>query len=159
MSTTTTTATTPVPLVMQLIVDGESASTLNWPKGPWMAQSAHASIAAIQISSSSPSTIEYISPANLPTMHKVVLQTASTGKSKMTLHELSAKLTAVREAYEESLKDEGKGDKEGDAEEEFPKHFLWVEQPENVATCLAIAPNRKPAALKKLLRSCTLLKD
>ncbi|SPO22320.1 uncharacterized protein UTRI_00998 [Ustilago trichophora] len=158
MSTTTP---PPTPLVMQLIVDGESATTFNWPKGPWMAQSAHACIAAIQISSSSPSTIEYISPINLPTMHKVVLQTASTGKSKMTLHQLSEKLTAARQAYEESLKsvEKEQEEKEEEGQEEFPKHYLWVEQPENVATCLAIAPNRKPAALKKLLRSCTLLKE
>lgn len=134
------------PLVMQLIVDGSAPTLTTWPKGPWMAQSAHASIAAIQISSSSASTQEYISASNLGSMHKVVLQTPREGKGRMSLEELSARLT----------EEESRG-KEG--EEEFPKHWLWVEQPEGVATCLAIAPNRKPAALKRILRVCSLLKD
>lgn len=134
---------------MQLIVDGTSPNLTLWPKGPWMAQSAHASIAAIQISSFSASTQEYISPSNLGSMHKVVLQTPREGKGKMSLEELSARLTEARRSYEEA----------GEGEEEFPKHWLWVEQPEGVATCLAIAPNRKPAALKRILRPCTLLKD
>ena len=72
----------------------------------------------------------------------------------MNLLQLSEKLTAARREYEERSKGE-----QGEEEEEFPQHYLWVEQPENTPTCLAIAPNRKPAALKKVLRSCTLLKD
>ncbi|CDW97467.1 hypothetical protein [Sporisorium scitamineum] len=123
----TSASATGTPLVMQLIVDG-SSSTLTWPKGPLMAQSAHAAISAIQISLSSPLTQTYVSPSNLGLMHKVVLQTPASGKAKMDLHELSAKLTEAR-------------------------------KPENVPTCLAIAPNSKPAALKKILRPCTLLKD
>lgn len=134
---------------MQLIVDG-SSSTLTWPKGPLMAQSAHAAISAIQISLSSPLTQTYVSPSNLGSMHKVVLQTPASGKAKMDLHELSAKLTEARKVYEKAVA-EGKGE-EGEEGEEFPQHWLWVEQPENVPTCLAIAPNSKPAALKKILQ-------
>ncbi|TKY89426.1 hypothetical protein EX895_001957 [Sporisorium graminicola] len=144
----------PAPLVMQLIVDGGSPSTLSWPKGPWMAQSAHAAISAIQVSLSSAHTQQYISASNLASMHKVVLQTPASGKAKMDLLQLSTKLTEARKAYE-AAKEQG----EGQEEEEFPQHYLWVEQPENVPTCLAIAPNSKPAALKKILRPCTLLKD
>lgn len=123
-----------------------------------MAQSAHAAIAAITISSSSRNTQDYISPENLASMHKVVLGTAKEGKGKMNLQELSQKLTDGRRAWEEAQAAAKEGGKERD-EEEFPQHYLWIEQPENVPTCLAIAPNRKPAALKKILRSCTLLKD
>ncbi|SJX61447.1 uncharacterized protein SRS1_10510 [Sporisorium reilianum f. sp. reilianum] len=136
---------------MQLIIDG--SSTLNWPKGPWMAQSAHAAISAIQISLSSPLTQHYVSAAHLGSMHKVVLQTPATGKAQMDLHQLAARLSEARKVYEEAVS-AGKED-----EEEFPQHYLWVEQPEGVATCLAIAPNRKPAALKKILRACTLVRD
>ncbi|KIS71463.1 uncharacterized protein UMAG_01357 [Mycosarcoma maydis] len=145
---------------MQLIIDGTSSSKLGWPKGPWMAQSAHAAISAIQVSLSSSLTQAYISPSNLASMHKVVLQTAASGKSKMTLRELSQKLTEARKAYQEAYaaKPSAQQIHEGD-ENEFPMHYLWVEQPENVPTCLAIAPNRKPASLKKILRSCTLVKD
>jgi len=132
---------------MQLIVDGSLSTSLNWPKGPWMAQSAHAAIAAIHISSSSPNTQAYLSPENLGSMHKVVLQTPAEGKHKLSLQELAQRLDAARTEQ---------GQAEG---EEFPQHYLWIEQPEGIATCLAIAPNRKPAALKKVLRQCTLLKD
>lgn len=115
-----------------------------------MAQSAHAAICAIQTSLDSPLTQEYISTTNLGSMHKVVLQTPSSGKAKMSLAELSQKLGEARREYEAG---------EGEEGEEFPRHYLWVEQPENVATCLAVAPNRKPAKLKKMLRACTLVRD
>lgn len=120
-----------------------------------MAQAAHAAIAAIQISSSSTDTQEYISGSNLTSMHKVVLQTPNEGKGKMSLEELSEKLL---EAEAKANASGAQGTAEDGEDEVFPKHFLWVEQPENIATCLAIAPNRKPAALKKVLRACTLLK-
>lgn len=68
-------------------------------------------------------TRQYISEANLPCMHKIVLQTPK----NMSLTELSTKL------YEEAAKDAS-----------VPPHYLWIEQPENIPTCLAIAPNRKP---------------
>ena len=30
-------------------------------------------------------------------------------------------------------------------------HHLWIEQPENVPTCLALAPNRRDSKVKKAL--------
>jgi len=30
-------------------------------------------------------------------------------------------------------------------------HYLWIEQPENVATCLALAPNDRGKAVRKVL--------
>ncbi|PWZ03366.1 hypothetical protein BCV70DRAFT_197583 [Testicularia cyperi] len=142
------------PLVMQLIVDPAAAATFSWPKGPWMAQAAHAAIAVIQMSAKSPNTQEYVGPSNLTSMHKVVLALPTSGKSKTDLRELSKKLTEAR-----ARDQEGRATSATDQDEEFPGHFLWIEQPEDVPTCLAVAPNRKPAELKKLLRSCTLLKD
>ncbi len=52
-------------------------------------------------------------------MHKVVLQTAKEGKSKMTLHELSAKLDAAQKEDEEkraTRKANGEEEAEGDGE-------------------------------------------
>lgn len=63
----------------------------------------------------------YVSPEHLPHMHKIVLQTPK----NMSLRDLAARLAA-------------------ETHEAMPPHYLWVEQPENVPTCLAIAPNRKP---------------
>jgi hypothetical protein len=62
-------------------------------------------------------------------MHKVVLK----GPEKLTLQELSNKLTAAQKEAQEGDQDD------------FPDHFLWIEQPENIPTVLAVAPNRKPA--------------
>lgn len=30
-------------------------------------------------------------------------------------------------------------------------HHLWIEQPENIPTCLAVAPNRRDPKVKKAL--------
>ncbi len=126
-----------------------------------------------------PATKEYTSPANLAHMHKVVLR----GPEKMSLRELSEKLTAARKEYEERIAKRGAEGADGKEEEEaFPDHYLWIEQPEDMPTVLAIAPNRKPPvsagprseargdtqadkdtsdylqALKKLLNKCSLLR-
>lgn len=137
------------PLVMQLIVDGVEASALGWHKGIWMAQAAHASIAAIQCSRNSVNTQEYVSAQNMASMRKLVLQTTP-GKKHMTLQQLSMQLLEARQRFEQGDGVEG---------EEFPTHWLWIEEPEGIPTCLAIAPNRKPAELKRILRTCTLFKD
>ncbi|KAN0061085.1 hypothetical protein ACQY0O_006820 [Thecaphora frezii] len=134
------------PLVMQIIVDRQMVKQPEWTRGPLMAQSAHAALAACQISSSSPNTIAYLSASNLAHMHKVVLQTPSDGK--LGLAALSQRLSDARIHWETT----GEG-------EEVPLHYLWIEQPENVATCIAVAPNRKPPALKKVLNKCSLLRD
>lgn len=51
----------------------------------------------------------------------------------MSLQELSDKLTAAQREAQEA------------GQQDFPDHFLWIEQPENIPTVLAVAPNRKPA--------------
>jgi hypothetical protein len=63
-------------------------------------------------------------------MRKIVLKTAK-GTS---LDDLSAKLDEARIAS-------------GDA---IARHHLWVEQPENIPTVLAIAPNARPAVSMNL---------
>lgn len=71
-------------------------------------------------------------------MHTVTLQTRSKGPLS-DLTKLSEELERVKKTQE------------GD---EFPDHHLWIEQPENIPTCIAIAPNLKPPvrALNKLKR-------
>jgi len=66
-------------------------------------------------------TQAYVSADNLPHMHKIVLQTPK----NVSLSDLAAQLSA-------------------ETHEAMPPHYLWLEQPENVPTCLAVAPNRKP---------------
>lgn len=82
-------------------------------------------------------TQDYVSEANLAHMHKIVLQ----APKNVSLTELSSQLHAA----------------ESDAS--MPPHYLWTEQPENIPTCLAMAPNRKPAVLTDILKKCTLLRS
>lgn len=82
-------------------------------------------------------TQAYVSPSQLASMHKIVLQTPK----NVPLDRLAAQLA------------------EAGASDALPPHYLWVEQPENLPTCLAIAPNRKPEALTRILKKCTLLRD
>ncbi|KAE8224851.1 hypothetical protein CF319_g2328 [Tilletia indica] len=132
------------PLVMQIIIDRPITKSTDWNRGALIAQGAHAAIAIIAQTIDEPLTKEYISPANLGSMHKVVLQAPKSG----SLADLSQRLLEAQEKEE----DETTGLR-------FPKHHLWIEQPEGIPTAIALAPNRKPAALKKILDKCALLRD
>lgn len=87
-----------------------------WPLGSIVAQACHASTAALWLSRDHPETVSYCSEANLENMHKVVLEIKGTEQ----LQNLSKAL-----------------------EEANICHKLWTEQPENIPTSLATAPNRK----------------
>ena len=103
---------------------GDDASA-SWPLGAIVAQGCHASTAALWLSRDDEATKAYCADANLDDMHKAVLEV----KGETQLRNLSEKL-----------------DQQG------IKHKLWIEQPENVATCLATCPLPKSKvypALKK----------
>lgn len=127
-SATASQSPTEQPLIMQLIIDRNLIGDPHWTLGPLLAQASHATAAIIaRTLPTCPQTQEYVSSENLPNMHKVTLKTASKGAGA-DLRELSKKL------------DEAKSELGND----FPEHHLWIEQPENIPTCIAIAPNRKP---------------
>lgn len=87
-----------------------------WPLGSVVTQGCHASVAAIWSHKDDPHTIDYCSPANLDSMHKVTLEV----KGEVQLKNLSEKLKSNDIA-----------------------HKLWIEQPENTPTCLASKPYPK----------------
>ena len=117
-------------LVMQLIVDTSLFERQpNWSLGPMMAQAGHATSAIIAKTYNQPNTQSYLSETNLPNMRKVVLKT---GKG-ISLETLSEKLKIAAEKAQT------------DQTEQFPDHHLWIEQPENIPTVLAIAPNTRPS--------------
>ncbi|KAH7847000.1 hypothetical protein Vadar_020635 [Vaccinium darrowii] len=87
-----------------------------WPLGSVVTQGCHASVAAIWSNKEDPHTVDYCSPANIDSMHKVTLEV----KGEIQLSNLSEKLTAGGIA-----------------------HKLWIEQPENIPTCLATKPYPK----------------
>jgi peptidyl-tRNA hydrolase len=89
-------------------------SDLKWPKGALIAQSCHASLAAVHLNYLDPETVAYLN--NLESMHKIVVGVLS-----------QSDLVALGEAL---------------AADEL-KFKLWIEQPENIPTCLATKPYTK----------------
>ncbi|XP_030475490.2 uncharacterized protein LOC115692690 [Syzygium oleosum] len=87
-----------------------------WPLGSVVTQGCHASVAAIWSHRDDPLTLQYCSPDNLDSMHKVTLEV----KGEPQMLNLAEKLKA------------------GDI-----AHKLWIEQPENIPTCLATKPYPK----------------
>ncbi|KAJ4707707.1 Peptidyl-tRNA hydrolase II family protein [Melia azedarach] len=87
-----------------------------WPLGSVVTQGCHASVSAIWPHKDDPHTIQYCSPENIDSMHKVSLEV----KGETQILNLSEKLAANGIA-----------------------HKLWIEQPENFPTCLATKPYPK----------------
>ncbi|KAK9266060.1 hypothetical protein L1049_021465 [Liquidambar formosana] len=100
-----------------------------WPLGSVVTQGCHASVSAIWTHKDDPHTVEYCSPGNIDSMHKVTLEV----KGEPQILNLSQKLTASSIA-----------------------HKLWIEQPENIPTCLATKPYPKSivSSFFKKLKLC-----
>ncbi|XP_008781800.1 putative peptidyl-tRNA hydrolase PTRHD1 [Phoenix dactylifera] len=100
-----------------------------WPLGSIVSQGCHASVAAIWSHRDHPDTAAYCSESNIDSMHKVTLEV----KGETQLRNLSEKLEAGR-----------------------IEHKLWIEQPENIPTCLATRPYPKSqvASSFKKLKLC-----
>ncbi|XP_047322309.1 putative peptidyl-tRNA hydrolase PTRHD1 [Impatiens glandulifera] len=101
----------------------------SWPLGSVVTQGCHASVAAIWLNKDDIHTQSYCSPSNLESMHKVTLEV----KGETQIKNLSEKLT-------------GNG----------ISHKLWIEQPENIPTCLATKPYPKSivSSFFKKLKLC-----
>ncbi|KAI7799956.1 putative peptidyl-tRNA hydrolase PTRHD1 [Triplophysa rosa] len=101
-------------LVQYVIVRSDLIHALSWPLGAVITQACHAATAAIHLNYNDPDTQDYL--AELDTMHKVVLQAPD-----------EASLTTLSNTLcEKSI-----------------AHKLWMEQPENIPTCLALKPYPK----------------
>jgi peptidyl-tRNA hydrolase len=103
-------------------------SDLKWPKGALIAQSCHATAAVLHLNYHDKQTQEYLE--NLDSMHKVVVGVPSDNE----LRELSEQLA--------------KND---------IKFKLWIEQPENIPTCLATKPYSK-SFVEKFFKAFKLLR-
>lgn len=101
----------------------------SWPLGSVVTQGCHASVSAIWAHKDDNHTIDYCSPDKIGSMHKVTLEV----KGETQLLNLSQKLISNDIA-----------------------HKLWIEQPENIPTCLATKPYPKSAVLSffKKLKLC-----
>ncbi|PKA52887.1 hypothetical protein AXF42_Ash001868 [Apostasia shenzhenica] len=100
-----------------------------WPLGSIITQGCHAAVAAIWSHRDREDTVTYLSESNLNSMHKVTLEV----KGEAQMKNLAGKLAA-----------------------EGIEHKLWIEQPENIATCLATRPYPKALVFSyfKKLKLC-----
>jgi len=108
-----------ISIVQYILVRGDLLLKEGWPVGAVMAQACHAATAAIHLYYSDEHTQQYL--RDLDNMHKVILEAPGEGD----LLKVSEKL------------------KEGGVD-----FKLWVEQPENFPTCLAVKPYPKQEVQK-----------
>jgi peptidyl-tRNA hydrolase len=101
-------------IVQYVVVRGDLVSSLQWPLGALVAQACHAATAVLHVHYGDETTQKYF--ADLDNMHKIVLEI----KDEAALRQLAAKLT-----------------------ENSVAHKMWIEQPENYPTCLAVKPYEK----------------
>ncbi|CAG7823332.1 unnamed protein product [Allacma fusca] len=97
--------------VQYVILRKDLQTTLGWPLGALIAQACHAATAVLHIYQEDENTRAYL--AKLDSMHKVVLQIPDAE----SLNELASTLTTNNIDFK-----------------------LWIEQPENIPTCIAIKP-------------------
>ncbi|CAM6088904.1 unnamed protein product [Calypogeia fissa] len=116
-------------IVQYIVIRKDLVEGLNWPLGSVISQGCHAAVAAIWLHKDDPVTQQYCAPDNLDNMHKVTLEV----KGETQLRNLAQKLESGRIV-----------------------HKLWIEQPENYATCLATKPYLKNevASYFKKLKLC-----
>uniref|UniRef100_A0A069DVR4 peptidyl-tRNA hydrolase n=1 Tax=Panstrongylus megistus TaxID=65343 RepID=A0A069DVR4_9HEMI len=101
-------------IVQYVLVRKDLLTSLNWPLGALIAQACHACTASIHLFYEDKNTQEYLK--ELDSMHKVVLEVPD----EDVLKKLAVKL-----------------------EQDNIDHKLWIEQPENIATCLVLKPYPK----------------
>nr|CAL69927.1 hypothetical protein [Plasmodiophora brassicae]CAM98713.1 hypothetical protein [Plasmodiophora brassicae] len=99
------------PVLQYILVRRDLIQDLHWPIGSVVAQGAHAAVAAIAESYNDEYTSRYL--ADLGQMRKVVLQV----DNDRHLQEFASTLRS-RDV----------------------RHHVWMERPENIATCLCTAP-------------------
>ncbi|NXY90759.1 PTRD1 hydrolase, partial [Alcedo cyanopectus] len=116
-------------LVQYVVLRGDlSRPPLSWPLGAVVAQGCHAALAAAHAHGQHPATRTYLELGGA--MRTVVLEAPDEGA-----------LRALAETLEQHK----------------VEHRLWMEQPENVATCLALRPYPKDQ-VHRYLKKLKLLK-
>jgi peptidyl-tRNA hydrolase len=119
----------PQQIVQYIVVRSDLIKTLSWPLGALIAQTCHASTAVMHEFYDHEHTQSYL--RELDRMHKVVLEV----KDEEELSKLKDRLDV------ESI-----------------DHKLWIEQPENFPTCLAVRPYPKNE-VQKFFKGLKLYKN
>ncbi|EAL19369.1 hypothetical protein CNBH0630 [Cryptococcus deneoformans B-3501A] len=117
----------PTGLVMQIIVRRDLLTEHKWPVGPLLAQSAHAATAVLHRFRDHPDVKRYLKGEDgrgWETMRKVVLEVPD----EAALKSLASKIDDMANPV---------------------GYHMWIEQPENTPTALALVPNKRPKGLKR----------
>ncbi|KAI9015051.1 peptidyl-tRNA hydrolase II domain-containing protein [Gaertneriomyces semiglobifer] len=114
------------PLTMFLVLRKDLQKNLGWSTGSVVTQGAHAATAILHLQQDDPDVIDYFK--DLPRMHKVTYETKN-----------EASLTKVCNVFDEN----------------GVVYHRWIEQPENIPTCLATKPYRR-SQIEAALRKCKL---
>ncbi|OWZ35286.1 hypothetical protein LQV05_006028 [Cryptococcus neoformans] len=117
----------PTGLVMQIIVRRDLLTEHKWPVGPLLAQSAHAATAVLHRFRDHPDVKRYLEGEDgrgWEGMRKVVLEVPN----EAALKSLASKIDGMANPV---------------------GYHLWIEQPENTPTALALIPNKRPKGLKR----------
>lgn len=101
-------------IVQYIVVRSDLVTELKWPVGALIAQACHAVTAVTHLFYEDQHTKDYLN--DLDNMHKVVLQANN-----------QEELTTLQDKLKENS----------------IKHKLWIEQPENISTCLVCKPYPK----------------
>ncbi|XP_045535168.1 putative peptidyl-tRNA hydrolase PTRHD1 [Papilio machaon] len=101
-------------IVQYILLRSDLLKDLGWSVGSLVAQACHASSAVLHLFKDDEYTVKYLN--DLDNMHKVVLEVPN----EETLRKIAEKL-----------------------KENSIDHKLWIEQPENIPTCLAFKPYPK----------------
>nr|XP_033338176.1 putative peptidyl-tRNA hydrolase PTRHD1 isoform X2 [Megalopta genalis]XP_033338177.1 putative peptidyl-tRNA hydrolase PTRHD1 isoform X2 [Megalopta genalis] len=115
-------------IVQYVVMRGDLLKALKWPIGAVIAQACHACTAVTHLFYNDNYTQDYL--ADLDNMHKIVLEIPD----ETSLNALSNVLNSNN-----------------------IQHKLWIEQPENMPTCLAIKPYPKDK-VQSYLKKYKLLK-
>uniref|UniRef100_A0A2A4JJN4 peptidyl-tRNA hydrolase n=1 Tax=Heliothis virescens TaxID=7102 RepID=A0A2A4JJN4_HELVI len=115
-------------IVQYILLRTDLLKELGWSIGSVVAQACHASTAVLHLYKDDETTIQYLN--DMDNMHKVVLEVPN----EETLKKVTEKL-----------------------KENSIAHKLWIEQPENIPTCLALKPYPKDE-VKKFVGKYKLLK-
>lgn len=106
-------------IVQYVVVRSDLIKELKWPVGAVIAQACHAVTAVTHLFYEDEHTQEYLK--DLENMHKVVLEASD-----------ESSLVSLKEKLESG----------------GVKHKLWIEQPENIPTCLVAKPYPKEQVQK-----------
>ncbi|KAK4687836.1 peptidyl-tRNA hydrolase PTRHD1, partial [Tremellales sp. Uapishka_1] len=128
----------PTGLVMQIILRRDLQTKLEWPIGPLLVQTAHAATACLHVHASHPDVRRYLEGED--------------GRGWQVMRKVTLEIPD-----EEGLR--GLARRLDELSPTIPYH-MWIEEPEGIPTAIAIVPNKRPKALKKILdeTGCVLWK-